>query len=263
MKQNLDKKWNGLLLKNLEKLGLTEKEARIYIYLIGRTMEIGSSKIVSATGLHGQYVYTSLYSLENKGLVKHVIKNNRKKWSANPPARIESLVEEKRMVAHRVRDTLEKLFIRQHEQEFEVYQGEDQFVANELQMVEEAGQNSFIDIIGGEGSRFATLLGEDRGLYNEKRAEKNIIVRFIGTSEQKDYLEATKKSRPHFDFRIMPGFTKSSVSTSIYPKTIQFQIYGDPVLVFKIKSEPVAQNYRTFFESLWGLCASTGPGHKK
>src|SRR3989344_6843152 len=113
MKQNLDKKWNGLLLKNLEKLGLTEKEARIYIYLVGRTQEIGSSKIVSATGLHGQYVYTALESLEKKGLVKHVIKNNRKKWSANPPTRLESLVEEKRTVANEVRDTLEKIFTRQ------------------------------------------------------------------------------------------------------------------------------------------------------
>lgn len=31
-------------------------------------------------------------------------------------------------------------------------------------------------------------------------------------------------------------------------------LYGDPVLVFKIKSEEIAKNYRTFFESLWGLC---------
>lgn len=255
MKQNLDKKEDRHLLKNLEKLGLTEKEARIYIYLVGRTAEIGSSKIVNATGLHGQYVYTALESLQNKGLVKHVIKNGRKKWSANPPTRIESLIEEKRIVANSVRDTLEKIFAHQHEQEFEVYQGEDQFVANEFQMIEEAEQNSFIDIIGGEGSTFRELLGENRRLYNEKSIGKNITVRFIGTNDQKGYLEKTKNSRPNFDFRIMPGFNKSSVSTSIFPKHIQFQIYGDPVLVFKIKNERVAQDYRTFFESLWTLCA--------
>lgn len=260
MKQNLDKKGNELLLKNLEKLGLTEKEARVYVYLVGRTMEIGSSKIVSATGLHGQYVYTALESLENKGLVKHVIKNNRKKWSANPPVRLESLVDEKRIVANTVRDTLEKMFAHQIEQEFEVYQGEDQFVANEFQMVEEAEKDSFIDIIGGEGSKFPELLGESRGLYNEKSLEKNITVRYIGTTEQKDYLEKTKTSRRNFDFRIMPGFNKSSVSTSIFPKSIQFQIYGDPVLVFKIKSEQIAQDYRTFFESLWGLCGNSHHG---
>ena len=258
MSKKYDEKSNERLLEGLGKLGLTDKESRVYIYLIGREMEVGSSKIVMATKLHGQYVYTALESLENKGLVKHVIKNNRKKWSANPPVRITSLIEEKRTVANTVRDMLERIFTRQHEQDFEVFRGEDQFVANELQIIEEAEQNSFIDIIGGEGSRFPELLGENRESYNEKRLEKNIVVRYIGTSEQKEYLEVTKKSRPNFDFRIMPGFNKSSVSTSINPKSIQFQVYGDPVLVFKIKSEEIAKNYRTFFESLWKLCSSVG-----
>ena len=70
---------------------------------------------------------------------------------ANPPARLDSLIEEKRMVANEARDTLERMFTHQREQEFEVYQGNDQFVTNEFQMIEEAEQDSFIDIIGGEG----------------------------------------------------------------------------------------------------------------
>ncbi|MSU74313.1 hypothetical protein EXS57_00870 [Candidatus Kaiserbacteria bacterium] len=158
------------------------------------------------------------------------------------------------MVANEMRDTLERMFTHQREQEFEVYQGEDQFVTNELQMIEEAEENSFIDIIGGEGSRFAELLGENRRLYNERSVGKKIMVRFIGTTDQKEYLEQTKMKRLNFDFRIMPNFQKSIVSTSIYPKDILFQIYGDPVLVFKIKSEHIAREYRTFFESIWDLC---------
>ena len=158
------------------------------------------------------------------------------------------------MIAHEVRDSLENLFARQHEQDFEIYQGEDQFIINELQMIQEAETNSFIDIIGGEGSTFAKLLGENRELYNKESVAKNIAVRFIGTEEQRGYLEATKKSRVNFDFRIMPGFGTSKVSTSIYPKNILFQVYGDPVLVFKIKSEQIAKDYRIFFDSLWELC---------
>ena len=254
MKQNHDKKGSERLLKNLEKIGLTEKEARIYVYLVGRTLEVGSSKIVTATGLHGQYVYTALESLEGKGLVKHVIKNNRKKWSANPPARIESLIDEKRIVANEARDMLEKMFGHQYEQEFEVYQGEDQFVANELKMIEEAEKDSFIDIIGGGGDKFKETLGESHEFYDKKSIEKNIAVRYIGTGEQQNYLERVKGSRVNFDFRIMPKFNNSSVNTLIYPDQIQFQIYGDPVLVFEIKNEQIARDYRTFFDSLWNLC---------
>lgn len=50
-----------------------------------------------------------------------MIKNGRKKWSSNPPNRIESLVEEKRIVANQVKDHLELLFKKSAEQEFEIY----------------------------------------------------------------------------------------------------------------------------------------------
>ncbi len=255
MYNNLDKKEYQRTLKNLEKLGLTEKESLIYVYLLGRSVEVGSSKIVTATSLHGQYVYDALGSLEGKGLVKHVIKNGRKKWSASPLNRLESLVEEKRIIANDVKDVLEKISIHQHEQEFEVYQGEDQFVTHELQMVEEAEIDSWRDIIGGQGSRFAEVLGETRELYNQKSTEKRIKTRFIGTMEQYEYLKETKVSRPNFDYRIMPGFHTSAVSTTIYPNAVLFQIYGSPILVFKIRSKIIASNYKTFFESLWGLCS--------
>jgi sugar-specific transcriptional regulator TrmB len=254
MSKKYDEKGEKRIIDGLEKLGLTAKESRVYIYLMGREVEVGSSKIVTATHLHGQYVYTALTSLQNKGLVKHVVKSNRKKWSANPPSRISSLVEEKRIVANDIKDSLEKLYAKQHEQDFEVYQGVDQFVANELQMIDEAGQNSSLEIIGGQGSKFPKILGENRQLYNDKSIAKNIVIRYIGTEEQRVYLEQTKASRPNFDFRIMSGYSNSSVSTSIYTKAILLQIYGDPVLVFKIKSEDVARDYRTFFESLWELC---------
>lgn len=256
MDENRDKKIQTALLKNLEKLGLTDKEARVYVYLVGRTAEVGTSKIVAATRLHGQYIYNALESLEEKGLVRHVVKNNRNKWSANPPARISFLIEEKRMLAHSIEGTLEKLFVRRIEQDFEVFQGEDQFVTNELAMMRDIEPQSSLCIIGGEGSRFSKLLGNSRRLYNEMSVEKEVSVRYIGSSDQQAFLENVRDSRPFFEYRIMPNFQKSSVSTSIYPDTILFQIYGDPLLVFKIRNKRVAQEYQQFFDALWKLCPS-------
>ncbi len=255
-KKKYDKNGNQMLVLNLEKLGLSEKEARVYLYLIERTVDVGTSKIITGTGLHGQYVYLVLESLQNKGLVKHVVKNNRNKWSANPPARIGSLIEEKRVLANTVQDALEKLFARPDAQEFEVYQGEEQLVAAAFQMIESAMPNSTLSVIGGEGSRFSEMLGEERRPYNKIGLDKNVTIRYIGTEAEKEYLTWVKNRRELFDYRIMPGFKKSTVSTSIYPHAILLQIYGDPILVFKIKSEQVAQDYQLFFESLWDLCGT-------
>lgn len=256
MSQNFDKKEIRLIIKNLEKLGLTEKEAGIYIFLLGKEVEVGSSKIVLGTNLHGQYVYDALGKLEEKGLVKHFIKNGRKKWLANPPDRLSSLIEEKRIIANSVSDQLQLLFRRKHEQDFEIYQGEDQFVANEFQMIREADQNSQILIIGGKGDRFSQILGdENRRPYNAIGIEKNILVKYIGTEDQREYLTWVKSRRVNFEFRIMPGLHTSSVATSIHQNSVMFQVYGDPVLVFKLKSKQISNDYKTFFESLWSMCS--------
>jgi sugar-specific transcriptional regulator TrmB len=249
MNKNLDKK----LFSNLEKLGLTSKESEVYLYLMAREYEVGTSKIIQNTGLHGQYVYTALDSLEKMGLVKHVIKNGRKKWSGTPPNRIESLVDEKRIVANQVKDSLELLFRKSSEQEFEVFQGEDQFITHELHMIEEAPENGVIDIIGGKDDRFQAILGTERRNYNKIGIDKKINIRFIGTEEQREYLAKVKASREYFDYKILPGFNTSTVSTSIHTNAILFQIYGNPLLVFKIKSKEITDNYRTFFDSLWNI----------
>ncbi len=255
MSKNLDKKELRALFTNLEKLGLSEKESQVYLFLLGRELEVGSSKIVLATKLHGQYVYDALAKLEEKGLVKHMIKNGRKKFLANPPARIDSLIEEKKLIANEVRDKLESLFRRKEAQEFEVYQGEDQFITHEFKMIEEASHDSKILIIAGKGDKFTEIMGDThRRPYNATALAKNITVLYIGTQDQEKYLASVKERRPLFDYRIMPGLHTSTVSTSIHENAVLFQVYGDPLLVFKIKSKQIADDYSSFFKSLWDMC---------
>lgn len=251
MINNYDKNEYKKISTNLEKLGLTEKEVLVYLDLLGRTTETGSTKIVLGTKLHRQYVYTALDSLEEKGLIKHVIKSGRKKFSANPPQRIGSLVEEKKIIAHEAIDILERLFAHPVKQEFEVYQGREQFVTHEFQLIRAADDGDFIDILGGTGSKFADLLGEERTEYNEMSIEKNIHIRFLGSEDQREYLESVKKGRINFEYCIIKGLQNSFVSTSIRKDNVTFQVYGNPILAFVLRSKEVAEDYRNLFETLW------------
>jgi hypothetical protein len=183
-----------------------------------------------------------------------VIKNGRKKWLANPPSRLASLIEEKRFIVNEVKDKLESLFAQKSTQEFEVFQGEHQFVTHEFQMIEDSKDNDSIFVLGGKGDRFSEMLGDRRREYNAKALEKKISVRYIGTEDQRGYLTKVKNSRDLFDFRILPNLHAGSVSTSIHKDAVLFQVYGDPLIVFKIKSREISDNYATFFEALWNLC---------
>ena len=116
--------------KRLEDLGLSEKESRVYLALLPHK-DIGSSKLIRATGLHGQFVYDALEKLESRGLARHVVQNGRKKFSANTPDRLMALIEEKRLTAQSVAKELHARFAGKHEQDFEVYQGESAIVAHQ------------------------------------------------------------------------------------------------------------------------------------
>ena len=108
---------NKEILENLRKLGLSDKEAVVYTSLLGLG-EVGSSKIIKNAELHGQFVYQALESLEEKGLVQHVIKRGRKKFSAKNPQVLRRLVEQQKTIADEVAAKLQELMVLPPEQRF-------------------------------------------------------------------------------------------------------------------------------------------------
>jgi len=243
---------NKDVLKRLQGLGLSAKEARVYLALLPHS-GIGSSKIISATGLHGQFVYNALNKLEELGLAKHVIERGRKKFSAASPLRLLSLAEEKKQVAQNVARELQLRFQGAHEQDFEVFQGETSFIAHEFEMLETAESGSTICVIGGFGDRYFQTMGTEAGAYEEARLKKQVAVRYIGSLEQEETLKKLASSRRFFEFRVFPGLSTGVVNTNVYPGFVTLNIFGDPVLSFTITNKAVADGYKEFFESLWAL----------
>ncbi len=239
------------ILKHLEELGLTDKEARVYLALLPR-QDTGTSNLIRATGLHGQFVYMALERLEELGLAKHVIQNGRKKFSAGSPERILSLVEEKKLAAQSVVRQLKEQFAGKHEQSFEVFQGDSAFVAHEFALLEGCPDGSSIDIIAGSGDKYVDIFGPELNEYERVRIEKKVALRYISTSGNPNYLKIMAQTRPFFEYRIFPQ-AAPQVDTDIYPDKINFMIYGSPVVAFTFTNKEIAFGYKGFFDVLWNL----------
>ena len=257
MSRNIDEK----IIGELKKLGLTEKEAAVYIALLGKGW-VGSSKIIDATGLHGQFVYQALGGLEEKGLVQHVMQRGRKKFSANPPERIETLVERQRLAAKDAIHSLRSLTGKTTSQQFEVFQGNESYVAHEFDLLERAMAGCEIQIIGGEegresdrvkGGAFLKTMGERMNEYERKREAKKIRVRYLGGENQRMNLAWYRSNRKYFEFRILPGLTTGLVNTNVWPDAVSFNMFGSPVIAFMIINADIATSYQEFFETLWRL----------
>ena len=238
--------------KDLAKLGLVPKEASIYMALLQLGL-VGSSKIITATGLHGQFVYQSLATLEEKGLVQHVIQNGRKKFSARPPAALLSIAEDQRRTAEAVAAQLEMLVGTPAPQQFQIFQGADSYIAHEFELLEKAPHGATLLIIGGLGDKFHQTMGDRVRAYDVLRTKKKIRVRYIGSEAQRDELQRAGIRRGDFDFRLLPGDFAGEVNTNVWPDAVSFNVYGTPIGKITITNTAIAASYRQFFETLWRM----------
>lgn len=251
MSEKTDDIFDKDIRSKLESLGLSEKEARVYIALLPYK-DIGTSKIIRATGLHGQFVYDALARLETLGLARHVVQSGRKRFSAGPPTRLLALVEEKRLAANLVAKELQERFAGRHEQDFEIYQGQSAFVAHEFSLLESLPEDSVIDILGGGGDKYIGLMEHDIDEYERLRVEKRVCLRYISTGTNSNYLRIMAQTRKFFEYRILPS-PAPGVDTDILLDKIVFHLFGDPVVSFTFTNKEIADGYRRFFEVLWSL----------
>jgi len=252
MSQILDKKQHKDIVTDLQKLGLSEKEAMVFLALI-TLGEVGSSKIIRATDLHGQYVYQALEKLTEKGLVQYVIKRGRKKFSAKNPNTLLRLIDNQKRIANNLVDELDELFTLPPEQRSEIFQGKESYIAHEFEMLEHAKKGSTLLVIGGQGDQFLKTMGDSIIVYDILRKKKNITVRYIGSEEQREDLAGGHGKRGKFEIRLLPGLFTGSVNTNVWPDAIGFNMFGDPVTRFTLWNPVVAGSYSQFFETLWKM----------
>jgi sugar-specific transcriptional regulator TrmB len=247
-----DEKKEKEILENLKSLGLKDKEASVYLALL-KLGEVGSSKIIKETDLHGQYVYMSLESLEEKGLVQHVIKKGRKKFTAKNPNILIKLIERQKALADKVTNQLKEIVNLPTQQQFETYQGKESFISHEFELLEKSPEKSELLIIGGTGDHFFEIMESVLGKYERIRLEKKISIRYIGSEDQQKKLAQSKSYRELFEYRILPGLFTGVVNTNIWPEAIVFNVFGKPVTAFSISNPVISVSYSQFFELLWKM----------
>lgn len=254
MSKIIDEIGNKDLLKKLEEFGLSKKEAAIYLALLPRK-DTGSSKLIQATGLHGQFVYDGLAKLEELGLAKHVIQGGRKKFSAGSPQRLLSLIEEKKFVVQSVAKELQSRFAGAHEQDLEVYQGESSFMAHQIDLLRRSPQGGTVDAIANESEWFQETFVRE-GLWDEflqLQTEKQVKIRYLGSEAQRERLQQREKVEPLWTYRILPGQSTGKMSVDIWTDSVTFIVYSKPMLCFTLTSKEVADGYHEFFNAIWAL----------
>lgn len=252
MSQNIDEKEKIELLRSLESFGVLGHSGEVYLALLSGK-EVGISVLEQKTGLHRQLIYNALYDLEKKGLAKHTIFNGRKRFSAQPARRLQTLVDEKQKLAHSLMEKLSALALPGQKQEFEVFQGEAAFVAHEMQSLIDAEEGETLSVLASNWERFYTIMSHKMEAYEKLRVAKKIQLRIIGLDSQSSMLRAAKAKRQFFEYRIVAGLKNGLMDTNIWKNSLSFNFFGESPIIFDLKNEEVARSQQTFFDSLWKM----------
>ena len=240
------------ILSSLSELGLSAKESGVYVSLLSLG-EVGASAIVKETGLHRQFVYDTLASLEAKGLTGHTIVRGRNRFYSHSLSKLSGLFEHKKRIADALVKKMEKSFLTSDIQELESYRGQEAFVANEFEILAAQPEGSKIYVFGGNGDEYIKTLGRFREEYDYRRLKKKIEVLYIGNSGKEEFVNENNEDRDLFRYRVMPAGLSGDLNICAYDDRICFYMFGDQVAVFSVKSRKIAKSYADFFNGLWKM----------
>jgi sugar-specific transcriptional regulator TrmB len=246
-----------MLTKQLQQLGLTDGEAKVYEALVA----LGSTKvgpIVKRSGVAYSNVYDVLNRLQEKGLVTHITREKTKFFDAVPPHRLheyleqreKEVVDSKRLLA----EILPALTSLQH--------GKASLLDAEV-FVGTSGLRTAYDVL------FTGLSRGDEALYFYQHDESytefafafyqtvwpkmrraGLRLRGIGTQMYKK--TALAKRTPSFLQERYVSFPVPGTIDIAKDKVLIIAWSDKPVAIL-IRSDQVARNFRVYFEAVWKM----------
>ena len=231
------------MIENLEALGLTKTEARIYIALI----DFGSLQagmISRKTGIHRRSVYDALERLIEKGLVSLMKENEKRYYHAESPERLKDIVEIQRGIVDSVLPELAAKFGEaKSKQETKFYRGVEG-VKSIFDDQIEIGKPVYI--IG--ASYDATkILKYFMAHYTSRRVKKHVKLSLIYAGGKRQFRV------PYASIAYLPESYASPVSTNIYGDKVAILIWGEDPVAILIKNKSVAETYKKYFDLLWRI----------
>lgn len=244
--------------KMLHSFGLSENESKIYVYLLERGGEIGGSKIAIGAKLHRQYVYLALPRLMQLGLVEEVAYGKLSKYKASSPNEIEKIAKKRVTEAEDIVKELQKFSKVGHEQDFEMYVGDQAIQKYEVAWVKSVKDHEEQYIIGGNTKGFTEMMGDALDEYLITESRKKITTYYLGHTSERGLWSDTILSQNDLRAKFLDTLPLGVSHFVVRKGHVAFFTFLKPSLLYVIKSEAVAENYKQFFLMLWEMAGEGG-----
>ena len=241
----------------LQNLGLTDKESLIYNLLL-TLGKVQAATLISKTGLKRATVYKSLYTLQDKGLVKQEDIKKKKHFTPLPPDNLLALSNEQFEKQERTREDLRSMLPRLtstytlsvEKPIVRFYEGKEGIIQANLEILTE--KKEILAYVYAD-ERIDEAMADFWKKYYKIRMKDKIYVRAI-SPDNKTSVEYKKRDKDELR-------TTYLVPQEEFPIHIEKNIVGNKVALFSqengkliatiIENKLIADTERAIFELAW------------
>lgn len=239
---------------NLEEIGLTEGESKVYLSLL----KIGTStigKIIKEAQVSNSKIYDILDRLNKKGLVGISIINNVKHFEAKNPSMINDLIADKEKNIRKIKEEIPRLQ-KMYEYaepilEAEILQGIAGIKTFTEMILDKLEKGDTFYILGAPKEATETL-GAYFQEWHERRAKKGVKCKIIFNKGAEEIARLRKKTQLT-EVRIMPNNVITPALIDIGKYYVATILFGDRPLCIVIKNKKIYESYLNYFELLWAI----------
>lgn len=240
--------------KVLKELGLTENEAKIYLFLLKKGATTTGS-IIKETKISNSRVYASLNTLQDKGLITYTIQKNGKHFESVDPKRLLYLEEERKENIAKIIPILSQW---RNTTEIEtisaVYEGFQGFKTAFQKIIDDCPNDGEIFIIGFSEQPYATKsLRTFISNMNLRSAKKKQRLKILLDITTRKTLGKDRAKEKYSEIRYMPQGYVSPASIDIMGEYVYMFLWEEKPYVFMIKNQRLADSFKQYFHFLWQM----------
>jgi len=243
-------------ISQLERIGLKEKESKIYIFLLKEGSSLANA-IAKKTEILRSSIYDYLDVLLDKGFISYTIQSGKKYFQAVNPQKILDNFQDKKQEEE---ETLKKIIpeltsiqnLASSKSKIEVFQGKEGMKTAMSYILRGRPKEILTSGSSGVGYKLLPFFLEH---WHRERAKKKVKLRII-YNDVPESIERIKNGPPlgYSEVRFSSVAHTSLTGTLIYNNKICLTIWDlDNPYAILIESDSIAQSYKDNFELLWKL----------
>lgn len=232
--------------KILIEAGLNDREVKVYL----ATLELGQSTVLPISkqaGVKRTYCYDILADLQKRGLVSYFEQNNRRRYVAEDPKKLEHMLKERLDNISLVLPELRSIYNKSGEKpKVRYFEGKEGVLSIYREL---ATQKSF-DAIASPQYIYRHL-GKDFEALSKKIGASNTTIRELITGEGvgAEYIMDYKK--PLQEARVLPDYVKISTDLLMYADKLAIISYAEHIHAVVIESKDIINTQKALFEVIW------------